>query len=118
MDAPLDHADVVGLGERGELDVGAEQLEGAPVVDEGSLLRVVEHCGKKIEVRSIFSSMNLEQMFTWRETYSSYESWHEFHLFDESPLLTHEDLLAQKHVAVEFSVLPICKFQHSTTIKN
>ena len=47
MDAPLDHADVVGLGERGELDVGAEQLEGPPVVDEGTLLRVVEHCGER-----------------------------------------------------------------------
>ena len=56
VDAPLDHADVVGLGERGELDVGAEQLEGPPVVDEGPLLRVVEHWRKRNRLLGIDNS--------------------------------------------------------------
>ena len=46
MDAAADHADVVRLGELGELDVGLDQLEGPPVVDGRPLLRVVEDCGK------------------------------------------------------------------------
>ena len=56
MDAPLDHADVVRLGERGELDVGAEQLEGPAVVDEGTLLRVVEHWRKRNRLLGIDNS--------------------------------------------------------------
>ena len=46
VDAAADHADVVGLGELGELHLGLDQLEAAPVVNEGPLLRVVEHCEK------------------------------------------------------------------------
>ena len=95
VDAPLDHADVVRLGERGELDVGAEQLEGPPVVDEGTLLRVAEHWRKRNRLLGIDNSRFCQ----------------EFHMNRGLPL-THKDLLAQEHVAVEFSVLPLAKLQH------
>ena len=64
VDAPLDNADVVGLGERGELDVGAEQLEGPTVVDEGTLLRVVEHCGKETTCLAP-TTQDFDKNFIW-----------------------------------------------------